>query len=206
MQGVLLHGGDHEAAVRRPGHVDMRALPVQHVRRGLGVGKPEADAVVVAHARAGSPSARSTRPCGVEGASSVLSAALVVARRHGLAGRPRHRAGGARPPARRSSGPSRRRASRPAPSGPVVRRPARRRRPSRGVAVARRGQDAGARMRVDALRSRPRLDEQDRPVGQRQRGGLLQKGAATTCAPAGCSTTNWVRLVMAGGAEDMRLS
>jgi hypothetical protein len=35
VQGVLLHRRDDEAAVGRPGHVDVRALPGQRLGRGV---------------------------------------------------------------------------------------------------------------------------------------------------------------------------
>ena len=86
VQGVLLHRGDDEAPVRRPGDVEMRALPIEDLGRPLHVREPERGAVVM---RQGEPVAlrREGEPAHGRGRREGLFAALFVARRDALADR-----------------------------------------------------------------------------------------------------------------------
>ena len=91
VQRRLLHGGDQELAVRAEGDVVVRALPLQHLGRGLRVRKPQRHAVVVGDGEP-QPLGREGKPA--DGRGHVERARLALAGLHEgrLAGRPGDRA------------------------------------------------------------------------------------------------------------------
>ena len=88
---VFLHGGDDEAAVRRPHDVEVRSFPFEKIRLRVGVGKPERGAVVVGDGETVAFRRKDEAAHG-GGRRPLLHAALAVARLHRFSGRPGDRA------------------------------------------------------------------------------------------------------------------
>ena len=95
VQRRLLHGCHQELPVRAEGRMVVRALPLQHLRRSLGVRKPERHAVVVGD---GQTHAFRREGQAANGGLHLDRARLALAGLHEslFAGRPGHRTVGAR--------------------------------------------------------------------------------------------------------------
>ena len=91
MQRVFLHRGDEEAPVRRKAHVEMRAFPVEDIRRCRGVREPQRRAIIMRD-REAIAFRRKARPRTEEGAVKLLTLTLRIAGANLLAGRPGERA------------------------------------------------------------------------------------------------------------------
>ncbi len=185
VQRVLLHRGDEEAPVRRDGDVEMRALPFQQRRLGVGVGEPERDAVVMGE--------REPIALGQEGeAAHAWSARVQVLTR---ARRRRARAPACRP-TRRSRRARVATASihRPFSSAIVSHAPAASvatTRPSSPPVMSRSPSSVAARMAPSgwaAMRS-PSTPSRRLPSASASAGRPLRKAAATTCSPASSGAT-----------------
>ena len=92
VQRRLLHRGDEEAAVRAEHHVEMRALPGEHLGRGSARSGTRASRRRNARPRARRPFGENASPPALDGRSSDLLLALGGAHEGLLAGRPGDRA------------------------------------------------------------------------------------------------------------------